>query len=316
MAGTNRRLAAYKDTTMSNDPFTDEILSAIIDGEADPEIVADVAADPAASARLAQLQSVVSMVGAPVADAEPDRRRASIAAAMAAASPAPEVTSLAVARQQRESTRRGMPARQWLGLAAAAVALVIVIPLIANLRSDGDETATDASEDHSLAVTDEAASDAGSDGAGGLESDAGDLAPEAPAVAADEAMDEQASDDSMDDSANDSADAADEEAPSATTTAPAESIDRFLTDAIVLSNVAILDEMITLGSITPELTLDQVLELGVAPDCAIPLAFSNDRQFAVAYFDNGETERRLILISFNEDETTTALDAEDCSRLR
>lgn len=322
MAGTNRILTAYKDTTMSNEPFTDEILSAIIDGEADPDTVAAVAGDPVAAARLAQLEAVVALVAEPPAVAEPERRSSSIAAAMAAATPAPEVSSLAAARHTREQNTRRLDSRRWLGVAAAALALVVAIPLLANLRSESADSIATA-EDRSFATDD--ADDAVEESAEAMaeadtltESAGSNDSLDAPQAAGDAAGDDEA-DEAMDEdtSADDGAieEEVAEESASATTTARADLLDQALIDAPVFSNIEILDEMIALGSVAPVLTLDEVIQLGVSPDCAEPLAFTDEPQFAVAYLDSGDTERRLILISFNEDQTTIARDADDCSEL-
>ena len=70
---------------MSNERFDDEMLSAIIDGEADDATVASVLADDAASQRLEDMRTAVEVVAEEPPPATPQRRQQSIAAALAAA---------------------------------------------------------------------------------------------------------------------------------------------------------------------------------------------------------------------------------------
>ncbi len=322
---------------MSTEPFTDEILSAIIDGEADDETVAAVAADPAATARLAQLRNAVELVAAPVPDATPERRSASIAAAMAAATPAsPEVTSLAAARHERtaKAPTRTESTRQWFLLAAAAIALVVAIPLALQLRSGNDaDTATDASADaidsRSLATDD--AADAGGDSAG--DEAASDDGAEEEAMAEDSLEMEMAdADTTFDDAMEDVEQAADapaddaarEDLPS-TTQAPAEtesptvSPAAALADATTVNSLESLESLIAIDAITPTLTLevviDAVVEAGLSPDCAESLEETSPPSFALASLSEGGGETRLLILQFDEDANAITRDAEDCAQL-
>lgn len=320
---------------MSTEPFTDEILSAIIDGEADDETVAAVAADPAATARLAQLRNAVDMVATPVPDATPERRSASIAAAMAAATPAsPEVTSLAAARHERtaKTSTKSESTRQWFVLAAAAIALVVAIPLALQLRSGNDadvatadDTSADATDSRSLA-TDDAVDDT---------ADAASDEPASDEGFTTEAMAEDAlnltdgdgeSDDAMEESEEpaDDADSAADDAP-ATTTAPAEveaptiSPAAALADATTVNGLEGLESLLAINAITPTLTLDVVIdavvEAGLSPECAESLEETNPPSFALASLSEGGGETRLLILQFDEDANAITLDAEDCAQL-
>lgn len=325
MAGTNPGLRAYKDTTMSTDPFTDETLSAIIDGEADAETVASVNADPAASARLAQMRDAVEFVAQPVPEAAPERRSATIAAAMAAATPAaPEVTSIAAARHQRHATppSRTTNNRQWLAVAAAAIALIVAIPLVLQFRdsTESADTATAASED----AVDSASFDAGADDGDDAMDESDDAMEEEAAVGAEETADAAvAGDADAGDSAADDSDAMEADEPAESEEADGEStLDERLRVRTMASNLVIIDEFISLGTLTPVLTLDEVLEAGVSSTCAdtllaeTPLELGDTPMFDIAYLDaDGLAEPRLLIIKFNDDGTTTTLDAEDCAQL-
>ena len=322
MAGTNRIPASYKDTTMSSEAFTDEMLSAIIDDEADDKTIAAVNADPAARARLQQLRAAVSHVAAPIPVANPERRSASIAAALAAASPTTEVSSLAAARHVRETQpSRSRSAPRWLAVAAAAGFLIVTIPLLARFSgSDADETATTAAEEvdsASFGINDSGAdtdTDAASDDAGDSSADAMDEV-EGPADSDDAALLDTADQDAVEEAATAETDgfepdaAADEQ--EATTVAPAE------TEKIrvVVSNLDILEEFITLGAVAAQLTAEQVIAEGVPAACVEPLADVDTATFDLVVLDDFGGTARLILVIFNQDGSTTALDAEDCAQL-
>ncbi|MDW3176915.1 MAG: hypothetical protein R8J94_05985 [Acidimicrobiia bacterium] len=323
---------------MSTEPFTDEILSAIIDGEADDETVAAVAADRVATARLAQLRNAVDMVATPVPDATPERRSASIAAAMAAATPAsPEVTSLAAARHERtaKTSTKSESTRQWFVLAAAAIALVVAIPLALQLRSGNDadvatadDTSADATDSRSLATDDavDDTADAASDEPASDEGAEEGLTAEA---MADESLDmaegDGESDDAMEESEEpaDDADSAADDAPA--TTAPAEvgaptiSPAAALADATTVNSLESLESLLAINAITPTLTLDVVIdavvEAGLSPECAESLEETNPPSFALASLSEGGGETRLLILQFDEDTNAITLDAEDCAQL-
>jgi len=144
---------------MTTNHYDDELLSAIIDGEADAETVASVEADPVASKRLAHMRDGVSLVAKPVPEATPERRSASIAAALAEAAPAPQVTSLTAARHARSEAKKAVPRRAWIAGVAAAVAFLIAIPVAISLggSSNTEATASDAAADVATSNDDDAA---------------------------------------------------------------------------------------------------------------------------------------------------------------
>ena len=105
----------------------DELLSAVLDGEADVEQSAHVDACDACRARLGALRDASVLVATPVPPADAGRRDAAIAAALAAA----EADTVVPLRR-----RRTIPT--WLGAAAAVVVAVGAISLIANRGGDDD----------------------------------------------------------------------------------------------------------------------------------------------------------------------------------
>ena len=117
---------------MSNERFDDELLSAIIDGDADEATVASVLADETASQRLDAMRTVAGIVAEEPPPATPARREQSIAAALAAANSAPEVTSLTTERV----ARRSGPSPKVLAIAAAVLLFVLAIPVIIGLRPE------------------------------------------------------------------------------------------------------------------------------------------------------------------------------------
>jgi hypothetical protein len=117
---------------MSDDPTfdDDELVSAYVDGEATPEEVAAVEADPHLLARVEVLRAVARAVAsAPVAPAPEDARETSIAAALAAAGSHAEVTDLAAVRARR-------PLRVLSIAAAVLIALAIGAGLLAQANRD------------------------------------------------------------------------------------------------------------------------------------------------------------------------------------
>jgi hypothetical protein len=316
MAGTSPILAAYKDTTMSTERFDDEILSTIIDGEADQELVASVAADPTASARLEQLRAAVSAVKAPIPEATPERRAASIAAAMAAATPAAEVSSLAAARHTRtEQTRTRRLNPRWA--AAAAILLVVAIPLLVRAtNSESADFASSSDDSTSFASADVGTEDSSEDAADS--SDTAASADDEAALEAESGNDATTDDSDVEESAPVAAEEATDSADGATGSDDSadEAANAFrLADAQVVNSVEVLEDLISLDTIVPELTAEQLIAEGVAPECLEALDVEGSAAFALAFLDPFGGGRRLILIAFNADEPTTMLDAEDCSPL-
>jgi len=307
-------LAAYKDTTMSTERFDDEILSAIIDGEADEELVASVAADPTASARLEQLRAAVSAVKAPIPVATTERRAASIAAAMATATPAAAVSSLAAARHIRtEQTRTRRLSPQWIAAAAAAILLVVAIPLLVRATNSGSADFASSSDDSTSFSAADVATDAPADGS----EDAVDLADTTASAGDKDGSEAESGNDATTDDgdAEESAPVAAEEAAESDDFADQAANTFPRADAQVVNSVEVLENLISLGSIVPELTVEQVIAEGVAPECVGPFDVERGATFALAFLDPFGGGPRLVLIAFGADETTTILDAEDCSPL-
>ena len=115
------------DTTPSPDDARDELVSAVLDGEADADQRARVEADPALRTRLAELRAVRDMVAAPVA-------------------PLDDVTALRLRRTataaapvvDHAAPRRTARAARWIGSVAAVVLLAIAaIPVLGALDDGG-----------------------------------------------------------------------------------------------------------------------------------------------------------------------------------
>lgn len=285
---------------MSNKRFDDEVLSAIIDGEADAATVASVEADPAARDRLERMRQGVLLVAKPVAEATAERRSASIAAALATAYSAPEVTSLTAVRQDRENDKkRTGPKKLWLAGVAAAAAFLIAIPLALSLGgSNTTNTAADTVTDAAEISNDAAVGDALADG------DAMDGAEEAmaddDAEAAGEFDRETVEEAMADDAAND---------PRA---------NRVNTSDLASANtVDQIDELLNIGSLAAKYDAATVVAAGVAEQCARPQeGVSAERPYDLINLNSFGGAERLILVEFADNGMTRVLDAEDCSSLR
>jgi negative regulator of sigma E activity len=289
-------------------PFNDEQLSAVLDGTADPELVGRVQASPEASDRLDQLRRVRDLVATPPVGASPERRAASIAAALAAAEvAAPEgVSSLSVAREKAEQKRRLVDrfSPQVMAAAAALLLVVIVAPFLISRSGDNTsdfaaETTADAADDgmnNSLAET------AGADAMEESDDDSGSadsaMADTAEAPAADEAMEaDLLIDDSADDVSDDAASAGEDEV-----------LRIFPTNSPVQ-----LLASIDLGTVAPNLFLsDPELRNSVNPECLAPFTEAAEPTFALSIID-GPDISQFVVIHFDEDGTNTLFDAEDCS---
>jgi len=286
-------------------PFSDEQLSAVLDGLADPETVARVQASPEASARLEQLRSVSELVGTPPPAATPERRASSIAAALAAAeSAAPEgVASLAVAREKAVERKRFTDRLSPQVLAAAAAILLVALITPFLIQGDDDDTsiatgaADTAGENRSLA--DSATDDGGDDAADSGDSDSADdgvaattLAPTAEADLAEESA--VASDDAMDDVAAN--EAGDDSARMSFANSP-------------LQLLALID----IGQVQPDLFLtDPEIQNTVNPECLIDLVDGLFPSYALATIES-TSGVQIVVIQFDPDGTNTLFDAEDCS---
>ena len=312
---------------MSNERFDDELLSTIIDGEADEATVADAYADPETAQRLDDLQIVIDLIGEEPPAATPQRRQASIAAALAAATPAPEVTSLSAER----AARRGGTGRTLLTAAAAIVLVLVLIPVVASLRSGGSDTAS---------VSDAADTALGADAAGDVADEVEDAVTDDDDQAMEddsgfddeeEAMEDEAMEDeeeAMEDvedaapatsgSADESADAEEEFADAPEQESASPSLAERLADvppAIPIANsVNGIDDLLALGSILPEYDFDELIDAGVNPQCLADVDLS--AMFGAVFVDvNGADPARLVIVEFVSDGTTRFLDSEDCALL-
>ena len=335
---------------MTENRYDDETLSAIIDGEAEPEIVASVEADPVARQRLAAMRDGIEIVQAPVPEATAERRSQSIAAAMAAATPAsPEVASLSAQRHKsdeqnrEESKNRGFPTGWLVAAAAAVIVFVLAIPTLFN--TGAVDTATDAAGDEAAdaaGVVDDAADAVTGDDDDAAEDDDGDDA--AAAVGSDDSGDEEvveevaeeeAADDAADaDAAAEAADAvadADDSEPAAEPAAAPDFVDL---DIEVVTSFEELDELIDSSAVAPELTgedilafepslarsgevLDEVLATEVNPACLNPPdGIANPTPYSVVVLDPFAGGPTLVIVEFADDGMTRLFDAETCELLR
>ena len=133
-------------------PLSDEDLSAVIDGEAGPDLLARVEADPRAQARLATLRrAIASLQGDPVIPLDQATVDQLIARALSPADA--EVTSL-----PPRASRRTPPG--WLVAAAVVACMAIGLGLVLSDRSNSGTTTLTASDQKSTGSAD-LASEAG-----------------------------------------------------------------------------------------------------------------------------------------------------------
>ena len=303
---------------MSNERYDDELLSAIIDGEADEAAVASVLADDAASKRLEAMRTAAGIVAEDPPPATAQRRQQSIAAALAAAESAPEVTSLTAER----AARRTGPSPKIIAIAAAVLLFVLAIPVLVGLRPSSDNVASEAAD---AAAETELSADVvenvvdGDDEEEAMEDVAEEAEEEAmedeeEAMEDDEETSETAvpaiSDDAGDDAAAD--DAEESFVP------PDRSLaERLATDPAAVpstNSITGIDDLVQLGSIIPIYSIDDLVEAGVNPGC-VSGASDVDR-FGVVLLDDGTGPERLVIVEFTNSGATILLDAEDCAVLR
>lgn len=124
----------------------DEIVSAVLDGEASPEEVERVASDPVLSARLEQMRQVSAVVGEPVTPLdELSRRRLVDRALDAAALPGTPGSLAPPARARRFGFNPSV-----VGAAAAVALLALFGGLViatGGSQDDGDSAASDGADD-------------------------------------------------------------------------------------------------------------------------------------------------------------------------
>ena len=316
---------------MSNERYDDELLSAIIDGEADEASVASVLADDAASKRLEAMRTAAGIVAENPPPATAQRRQQSIAAALAAAESAPEVTSLTAER----AARRTGPNLRAIAIAAAVLLFVLAIPVLAGLRPSSNDVASEAADaaadtELSADVVEEAVD--GDDDEEAMEDDE----EEAMEDVAEEAEEEEAMEDeeeAMEDEEEAMEDEEETAAPTLSDDAGGDAAaddaeesfvppDRSLAERLATDPAAVpstnsitgIDDLVQLGSIIPIYSIDDLVEAGVNPGC-VSGASDVDR-FGVVLLDDGTGPERLVIVEFTNSGATILLDAEDCAVLR
>ena len=307
---------------MTENRYDDELLSTIIDGEASPEIIAAVEADGAASQRLIDLRAAVTHVATPVPEATPEKRSASIAAAMATATPAsPEVTSLSAKRHEKQEEKKRFPTG-WLIAAAAAVLLfVLAIPVFLNDTST--DFATDAASDASLSAESADATEELVERA--VTSDDGD---EEAMEDEEEAMEDE-EEEAMEDEEEEAMEDEEEDAGDATVEAAGVPADLDL-DLEVVPSIEELNVLIEDTTVAPNLAgndilaietlqarnsgdFDEVLATEVNPECLVPgEGVTNPTPYSLVVLDPFAGPAQLVIIEFGDDGTTRLLDAETC----
>lgn len=311
-------------TEKSLNDFDDEVLSAIIDEQPDAPAETDVAADPAAQERLSQLRRVSELVAEDPPPATAARRASSIAAAMLAAESlqsddGPAVASLTAKRETKRASLVRRIDYRWVGAAAAAILLVVAIPLASRVGPDATDTATStesadsasfgAGDDGEASASDsaDAAEDAVDDGADA----AGAAATTAAAIAESDAMDDEAM---FDDSAEE--EAMEEEAAldsgDADDAAQA-SEDLSIRTATSVSSLLGLDELLEVGAIVPTWTLEEILQSGIdiGPPCIERFETNIEAQFNVVTVGD-EPNVDTVLIYFDPDADIELLDPVEC----
>jgi hypothetical protein len=155
------------------EPFRpdDDLVSAVLDGEATPEERARVEGDPVLSARMAEFTAVRDAVAAPVAALPDARRERAIAAAKVAIRHHGEPTGTV-----RPLRRRRPDVPRLLAVAAGILVVVLGVGLLAN--TSGDDSGEDSAAGGDDATTsaerlEDSGGDAAEGGEGGATADEG-----------------------------------------------------------------------------------------------------------------------------------------------
>jgi hypothetical protein len=133
----------------------DELASAHLDGTTTPDEAARIAADPELQARVRALQAARDAVRAPV-PADPDRREAALAAALAAF----DQDAIRRPADRRVVPHSSRTTLRVLGAAAVVALLALLIPVLGT-GGDDDETATGDSAEDASSGADDAGAEAG-----------------------------------------------------------------------------------------------------------------------------------------------------------
>jgi len=294
---------------MDNSPFNDDTLSAIIDGEADDATIASVAQDSSASARLEQLRAVSKLVASPVGDATPERRAASIAAAMKDAGSSPGLSSLAVRREAKRQAIRP----QWFAAAAAVLLVLLALPLLRSLsQSDADSVATagaDTASNDDIAST--TTTPAFATSRQSLSADEGRAARDT-----DDAMDDEAMDDELLGADGDASAGNASAAPTDGTEAPVADTandDGAAQFDFFSSSYAEFNALLREGELEPVYSIDDpVIVANVSVACLEEFADVDGASFSLAQVQIDGLPR-ILLLRFTDDGVIDTLDASDCT---
>ncbi|MDH4168013.1 MAG: zf-HC2 domain-containing protein [Acidimicrobiia bacterium] len=127
------------------DDGEDALVSAYLDGEATAEEAARVEASPRLLAQVAAFGSVADLVASDPVDVDDVRREQHIAAALAAAPTAANVTAMTVGRSDRRPWYR----QPLVAVAAAIVALAVAVPALSQLTRTNDNDVAGSAADES-----------------------------------------------------------------------------------------------------------------------------------------------------------------------
>ncbi len=315
---------------MSKFPDDDELLSAIIDGEASAESIASVEADPERSQRLADMRAAVEVVATPAPEATAERRSASIAAAMAAATPAsPEVASLAAQRHKREENKRAIPA-SWIAAAAAVILFVFAIPFLFGTGGETDSVVADVADAADGSAEVEAFEDEATSESLNIAEEDEEEAMEDEEEVVEEAQEDAAEEEEIVEE-EEAAEAAEAAAPAAADDdGEAAEGEAFVA---VAQSVEELDALIAEGSLAPVLVGDdllareapvtrsgdgigEALATAINPECVANADTSDVIAYDLAVLDPFAGAARLVIIEFTTDQMSRVLDAETCEIIR
>jgi hypothetical protein len=141
--------------TDDRSPIDDELVSAVLDGEATAQERALVEGSAEGRRRLAELRAVAEVVAAPPAPLDPGTIDAMVGRALDAAQPAPAPVDEVAARRARRSAASARW-RQGLAVAAAAVAAVVLVGGLAVLAGrSGTSSSSDSAASSGETVSDQ-----------------------------------------------------------------------------------------------------------------------------------------------------------------
>jgi hypothetical protein len=135
--------------TEDRTPIDDELVSAVLDGEASDDERALVEGSPEGRRRLAELRAIAALVAAPPPELDPGRIDILVGRALdAAETPTPRAGADDLARRRAARTEAAGRWRRVLGFAAAAVVAVVVVGgLAVTLGGGRGESASDSASE-------------------------------------------------------------------------------------------------------------------------------------------------------------------------